>query len=124
LLADAGLAEALRAAVQRSPLAVRVDATQERYSAEVEAAVYFCCLEALQNASKHAPGSNVEIRVWQDDGLLRFEIADDGPGFDPSATSSGHGFQNMADRLGAIGGRVSWQSAPGTGTRVSGEVVA
>jgi signal transduction histidine kinase len=122
LLADAGLAEALRAAAQRSPNAVRVDSTRDRFPAEVEAAVYFCCLEALQNAAKHAPDADVEVRVWDDERVLRFEITDDGPGFDVRTATAGHGFQNMADRLGAIGGRVSWHGIPGRGTRVAGEV--
>jgi signal transduction histidine kinase len=122
LLADSGLAEALRAAAQRSPQRVRVDSTDERFAVDVEAAVYFCCLEALQNAAKHAPGARVEVRVWRDDGRLRFEVVDEGPGFDAGSTPSGHGFQNMADRVGAIGGRVHWLSAPGRGARVVGEV--
>jgi signal transduction histidine kinase len=122
LLADAGLAEALRAAAQRTPQDVRLDATSARFPAEIEAAVYFCCLEALQNATKHAPGADVDLRVWNDDGCLRFEVVDNGPGFDPRTIASGHGFQNMADRLGAIGGRVSWHGSPGRGTRVAGEV--
>jgi signal transduction histidine kinase len=78
----------------------------------------------LQNAAKHAPGAQVVVRLWQTDGLLHFEVADDGPGFDETQTRMGHGFQNMADRLGAIGGRVEWSSGPGLGTRVTGAVRA
>jgi signal transduction histidine kinase len=122
LLVDLGLSEALRAAAQRSPLPVAVDVAVGRFPSEVEAAVYFCCLEALQNAAKHAPEASVEVRLWENDATLHFEVADDGPGFDAGATRMGHGFQNMADRLGAIGGRVTWTSAPGRGTRVAGEV--
>jgi signal transduction histidine kinase len=88
----------------------------------VEAAIYFCCLEALQNAAKHAPGSHVDVRLWQADGTLLFEVSDDGPGFDPATAASGHGHVNMADRLGAFGGTVRWDSAPGQGTRISGAV--
>jgi signal transduction histidine kinase len=122
LLVDAGLPDALRAAAQRSPLDVRVDAVAGRHRADVEAAVYFCCLEALQNAAKHAPDATVQLRLWEEDGVLRFEISDDGPGFDRTSTAAGLGFHNMADRLGAIGGRVEWDAAPGRGTRVVGEV--
>lgn len=123
LLVDSGLPEALRAAAARSPLDVGVEtAGIGRYPGEIEAAVYFCCLEALQNAAKHAPGSHVTVSVREEtDGLL-FEVADDGPGFDPGARDRGHGFANMSDRLGAVGGRVRWDSAPGEGTRVSGTV--
>ena len=122
LLVDAGLGDALRAAARRSPLPVAVEVDVARHPTEVEAAIYFCCLEALQNAAKHAPTASVAVRVWDGPGVVRFEVADDGPGFDPAATRSGQGFQNMADRVGAIGGQVRWESVPGDGTRVVGEV--
>ena len=123
LLVDAGLGDALRAAGNRSPLdvTVEVEATG-RYGGEVEAAVYFCCLEALQNAAKHAPGSSVSVRVWEEAGGLLFEVADDGPGFDVAGATKGHGYTNMADRLGAIGGTVRWTSAPGEGSQVRGSL--
>jgi signal transduction histidine kinase len=123
LLADSGLGEALRAAANRSPLSVGVTADGiGRYGPEIEAAVYFCCLEALQNAGKHAPQSQVEVRVWEDSGGLLFSVVDDGPGFDPVAARGGHGFVNMADRLGAIGGTVRWLSEPGNGSQVRGSI--
>ena len=123
LLADSGLAEALRASGNRSPLAVTVTADGiGRYSPDIEAAVYFCCLEALQNAAKHAPQARVEVRVWEDSGGLLFSVSDDGPGFDAGRARGGHGFVNMADRLGAIGGTVRWESEPGHGARILGSV--
>jgi signal transduction histidine kinase len=123
LLADSGLGEALRAAAGRSPLAVTVTAGQiGRYTPEIEAAVYFCCLEALQNAAKHAQGARVEVRIWEDSGGLLFSVTDDGPGFEPARARQGHGFVNMADRLGAIGGTVRWQSAPGAGAQIYGSI--
>jgi signal transduction histidine kinase len=123
LLMDSGLPEALRAAANRSPLSVSVMAEGVgRHSSEIEAAVYFCCLEALQNASKHAPGAEVAVTVAQDGGELRFEVRDDGPGFDVAAARGGHGFTNLSDRLGAIGGTVEWQSAPGEGTTIAGTI--
>ncbi len=123
LLADSGLPEALRAAGRRSPLPVAVTAPEiGRYGLDVESAVYFCCLEALQNAAKHAAGASVEVRLWEESGGLLFSVADDGPGFDVALARSGHGYTNMADRLGAIGGTVRWDSAPGAGTTVSGSV--
>jgi signal transduction histidine kinase len=123
LLADSGLGEALSAAGRRSPLPVTVSAEGTgRYGLEIESAVYFCCLEALQNAAKHAPGAAVRVRVWEDSGGLLFSVSDDGPGFDPARIRDGHGYVNMADRLGAIGGTVRWESAPGAGTRVLGSV--
>ncbi len=123
LLADSGLGRALEAAASRSPLAVTVIAPSiRRYSADIEAAVYFCCLEALQNAAKHAPAAAVEVRVWEESGGLLFSVRDDGPGFDAAVSRPGHGYTNMADRLGAIGGTVRWLSDPGHGTTVQGSV--
>jgi signal transduction histidine kinase len=123
LLVDSGLGEALRAVAARSPLSVDVSCEGVgRYDGDVEAAIYFCCLEALQNAGKHAPDAHVEVRVWQDAGGLLFEVKDDGPGFDIALAKRGHGFVNMSDRLGAIGGSVRWESQPGVGTTISGSV--
>ncbi|HTS98163.1 MAG TPA: ATP-binding protein, partial [Streptosporangiaceae bacterium] len=124
LLADSGLAEALRATGRRSPLPVAVTAAGiGRYGLDVETAVYFCCLEALQNAGKHAgEGATVCVRVREDPGTLMFEVADDGAGFDAGSHGLGAGFLNMADRLGAFGGGLRVDSAPGRGTRVTGTV--
>jgi len=123
LLIDSGLTEALRASANRSPLSVGVEADGVgRYPTEVEAAIYFCCLEALQNAAKHAPGASVRIVLREADGLLSFSVADDGPGFDAALATRGHGFVNMSDRLGAIGGEVHWDSVPGEGTTIRGSV--
>ena len=64
----------------------------------------------------------VVIRLFEEDGVLRFEVADDGPGMDVAAKDNGQGFVNMSDRLGAIGGEVAWESSPGEGVRVKGSV--
>ncbi len=123
LLADNGLAEALRAAAGRAPIPVTVSADGiGRYSQGVETAVYFCCLEALQNAAKHAPEATVRLRLWEESGGLLFSVSDNGPGFDAARARSGHGFVNMSDRLGAIGGTVRWASQPGRGSTISGSV--
>jgi signal transduction histidine kinase len=123
LLVDGGIVQALRAAANRSPLAVDLVADGVgRYPSEVEAAVYFCCLEAFQNAAKHAPMANVELRLWEESGGLLFSVTDDGPGFDVDHARGGHGFTNMADRLGAIGGSVRWESERGAGASVHGTV--
>jgi signal transduction histidine kinase len=123
LLVDSGLVEALRAAANRSPLPVDISTEGiGRYPAETEAAVYFCCLEALQNAAKHAPEARVDLRLWEEAGGLLFTVADDGPGFDPDRAQKGHGYTNMADRLGAIGGTVRWESVIGKGSVVRGSV--
>jgi signal transduction histidine kinase len=124
LLMDRGLPEALQAAAARSPQPVTVAAGGVgRYRQDEEAAVYFCCLEALQNASKHAgEGASVAIEVAVDGDGLRFEVRDDGAGFDLTSGVRGQGFVNMADRLGAIGGTVEVWSAPGQGTRIAGRI--
>jgi len=123
LLVDSGLAEALRAVANRSPLEVDL-VTDDigRYGGDIEAALYFCCLEALQNAGKHAPEAHVTIHIWEESGGLLFEVSDDGPGFDVARATRGHGYINMMDRLGAIGGTVRWESAPGKGATIRGSV--
>jgi signal transduction histidine kinase len=122
LLADRGLSEALSAAALRSPVRTSVDTDGVgRYSHEIEAATYFCCLEAMQNAMKHAAGVkaiSVSIAVKED---LRFEVSDDGAGF-VDGEVSGSGLTNMRDRLAAVGGHLLIRTSPGQGTRISGTV--
>jgi signal transduction histidine kinase len=123
LLADEGLAAALDAHVRRSPVAVTVEAVGlTRYAPDVEAAVYFCCLEALQNIAKHAAATSAVVRLTETDGELCFAVEDDGVGFDPAATLRGSGLQNMADRLEALGGRIEVASSPRGGTTIAGRV--
>jgi signal transduction histidine kinase len=123
VLADFGLAAALRAQAARSPLPVEVDADGTgRYPLEIEAAVYFCCLEAVQNAVKHAHASQVVIRVRDQAGQLGFTVADDGQGADPAAARHGSGIQNMMDRMAALGGSLELCARPGGGTTVTGQL--
>jgi signal transduction histidine kinase len=125
LLADRGLAVALEAQALKSPVPTAVEATAvSRYPPEIEAAVYFCCLEALQNVAKYSGATSAQIRLSPMDGQLRFEVADDGQGFDVSATGYGTGLQGMADRLDALGGSLELSSQPGTGTVVAGRIPA
>jgi signal transduction histidine kinase len=125
LLVSGGLTHALPAAASRATLPATVECVDiDRFEPELEAAVYFCCVEAMQNASKHAgDGSKIAVRVWRDDGALRFTVADDGVGFDANGTAvKGHGFINMADRLGAMQGSLAVHSRIGEGTCIEGRV--
>jgi signal transduction histidine kinase len=124
VLRDDGLEAALREAARRAALPATVQAASlGRYPADVEAAVYFCCLEALQNACKHAgQRATVRVRLRAEPGALTFEVADDGAGFDEGSRGLGAGLANMADRIGAFGGRLRVDSAPGRGTRIGGAV--
>ena len=124
LLESDGLPGALQEAVGRAAIPTKLDCDGAgRYRPDLEAAVYFCCLEALQNAAKHAgPRARAIVRVAERERGLRFEVADDGHGFDPAGGSSGVGLQNMTDRIGALGGELRIESVPGEGTRVRGEV--
>jgi signal transduction histidine kinase len=126
LLMDRGLPEALQAAAGRASLPTTVTADGiDRYEQDVEAAVYFCILEALQNAGKHAgEAATVAVEVAATDDELRFSVVDDGAGFELADRVGGHGFVNMGDRLGAIGGTVEVSSALGQGTRISGRIPA
>jgi signal transduction histidine kinase len=125
LLADKGLQTALEAQARKSPVpvAIRSDGTG-RYTPEIEAAVYFSCLEALQNVAKYADASSVTVTLAQTDGSLAFEVRDDGHGFDATAASYGTGLQGIADRLAALGGEMQVSSEPGGGTTVAGRVPA
>ncbi|MCI0633057.1 MAG: sensor histidine kinase [Actinobacteria bacterium] len=125
LLADKGLATALEAQARRSPVPVSVDPDGVgRYAQEIESAVYFCTLEALNNVAKYADATAVRVTLTHEDGLLSFSVIDDGRGFDPASTGYGTGLQGMADRLEAIGGELRIESAPGRGTTVTGGVQA
>jgi signal transduction histidine kinase len=123
LLADEGLAAALQAQSRKSALPTTVESDGiDRYPQEAEAAVYFCALEALQNAAKYAQASRATVRLSAPDGVLAFAVEDDGVGFDIRVTRFGTGMQGMSDRLAALGGELRVTSTPGTGTRVEGEV--
>jgi signal transduction histidine kinase len=123
LLAAEGLPAALRAQAAKAVLPVVIEASNVgRYSEDVEATVYFCCLEALQNIVKYAGASSVCIDVSHDDGDLRFAIADDGAGFDEQATPRGAGMQNMADRVDSVEGTLTVSSSLGRGTTVKGRI--
>jgi signal transduction histidine kinase len=123
LLADKGLAAALGSQLRKSAVpATLLSDGVGRYPQEIEAAVYFSCLEALQNAAKYAAASSATVELHDDGAELGFIVSDDGLGFDPSSVVYGTGLQGITDRLGAIDGRLAVESAPGRGTVVTGHV--
>jgi signal transduction histidine kinase len=123
LLADRGLPAALEAQARKSPVPVRVSPDGvERYPQEVEASVYFCVLEALQNVAKYANASEVVVELRHRDDRLTFEVRDDGVGFDPATAPRGTGLQGMADRIEAVGGALDVRSARGRGTTVAASI--
>jgi signal transduction histidine kinase len=123
VLADKGLRAALEAQARKAAMPVTVNADGiERFGADVESAVYFSCLEALQNAAKYSDARTVSVRLTNGAGELRFEVRDDGRGFDPSTTGYGTGLTGIADRLAALGGELVVTSAPGDGCAVAGRV--
>jgi signal transduction histidine kinase len=123
LLLTGGLRDALPGVAAHAPVHVEVgEVTGDRFDRQIEAAVYFCCTEAVQNAAKHAGvGAHVTIEVRETSAGLSLTVHDDGPGFDAATVVAGHGLTNMADRLGALGGTLS-VSSDGTGTTVIGTV--
>jgi signal transduction histidine kinase len=123
LLTDRGLADALRSVLAESPLRTHlVTRRLTRQPPEVETAIYFTCVEAVQNASKHAEGATSVWVTLQQDRALRFEVSDDGRGFEPPIGGLEGGVRNMRDRMEAIGGWLTIDSAFGHGTRIRGVV--
>jgi signal transduction histidine kinase len=126
VLSTAGVGAALAAVARRSPLRVTIhDGWSGRHAEQVEATVYFCCVECLQNAAKHGgPDVRATVRLTERSGRVGFVVEDDGPGFDPSAVTGSSGLTNLLDRVSALGGTLEIDSAPGRGTRISGGIPA
>jgi len=124
ILNDRGIADAVRAAALRSPIPTTVEAESlADYPKEISTAVYFCCLEALQNVAKHARSATAaRIVLAERNSVLRFSISDDGPGFRSDHARLGAGMINMRDRLSVVGGELAVHSSPGTGTRIAGRI--
>lgn len=120
MLSEWGLTAALRSALEASAIPVQVDSTDvRRYSAEVEAAAYFCTLEAVQNAGKHSGAPVVRLCLRGEAGYLSILVEDDGDGFLQPANADGSGLVNIRDRVEAVGGSLTLRSSLGAGTRVS-----
>jgi signal transduction histidine kinase len=126
LLADEGLEAALREVARRSSVPLTVDLEDVgRLSEDCETAIYYCCLEALQNVAKHAgDDAAATLRLWRDRRAVRFSVSDDGVGYVPRPGTNGAGLTNMIDRMGAVGGTLTVRSKPGAGTMVHGGVAS
>jgi signal transduction histidine kinase len=123
LLASDGLEAALRAQIRRVTVPVDLQLDEiPRQPREVEGAIYFCCLEALQNVAKYAHATRVCLRLRTEDAVLAFRVEDNGKGFDPATVPYGSGLQNIRDRLEALGGSLEVTSVPGQGTTIQGRV--
>jgi len=124
VLENAGLVPALRDAAERIEIPTRFDVPDGgRCPPQVEATVYFCCLEALQNAARHAgDGARAKVTISEQDGTFVFEVSDDGIGFERSSLELGAGLQHVTDRVAALGGTLRIASTPGRGTRIRGTV--
>jgi signal transduction histidine kinase len=123
LLADKGLQAALESQARKATVPVTVDADGlGRYSQDIEAAVYFSVLEALQNVQKYAQASGAAVHLCERDRELQFSVIDDGNGFDAATTKKGSGLVNMADRIDSLGGAVAVDSTPGKGTELRGSL--
>ena len=124
LVGQQGVGPALRAAAAGAAIPVEIrDQGVRRHADALELAIYFCCLECLQNAVKHAgPGATVTITLGQDDSTVRFLVVDDGAGFEPDGVARGAGLTNLAERLAPLSGTLEIDARPGSGTRVSGRI--
>jgi signal transduction histidine kinase len=124
VLRERGVADAFRAFARAVPIPVRVvDDGVGRAASGVEAAIYYCSLEAIQNVVKHAgPDATVTLTLARPSGRIEFEISDDGTGFESSAPIAGFGLVSMHDRIAAVGGELSVDSSPGRGTTVLGRI--
>jgi signal transduction histidine kinase len=123
ILADSGLQVALEAHHGRLPLPVKLAVkNMRRYAPDVEAAAYFCILEALQNVVKHANASGATVTLEERDGRLFFSVCDDGRGLEPAAAAKGTGMQNMSDRLQALGGEFQVRLGEKGGAAVGGSL--
>jgi len=124
VLRELGLEGALASVAWRSAQPTRFAAENVgRYRPEIEATVYFCCLESLQNVARHAGAdARAEVRLWASNGDLCFAVEDDGVGFQPETTREGNGFENMRDRLAVFGGALWVEARRPHGTRILGSV--
>ena len=124
VLRERGLGDGVRSLARTAPIKIEVvDAGIGRCTPLVEATLYFCLVEAIQNATKHAgAGAHVTVTLRRLGDKVEFVVADDGVGFDPGEVSEGVGLRSMRDRIGAVGGELEISSTPASGTRIRAAV--
>ena len=115
-LAREGLAGAVEDLVVRLRIPGTVDVARDRFRPEIEANAYFVIAEALTNVVKHSGARQATVRVWAEDELLHVEVRDDGAG---GARPEGGGLRGLADRVDALGGRLTIDSPPAGGTCIA-----
>ncbi|SDG27786.1 sensor histidine kinase [Pseudonocardia oroxyli] len=120
LLESEGLRAALTARARQTNVSIEVRCGTERFPRDLEAAIYFCCSEALQNIAKHAAAAHGSILVRRERGKVCFEVHDDGRGFTPDTVNAGNGLNNMRDRLDVLSGDLTVRSTLGGGTTIAG----
>jgi signal transduction histidine kinase len=124
VLGDRGVGPAVREVARTAAMPIRIrDEWRGRGTEAIETTVCFCCLECLQNAAKHAGRqASATVRLFEDDRHVSFSVEDDGTGFDLGTVERGNGLTNLADRVAAVGGTLTIDSANGQGTRVTANI--
>jgi signal transduction histidine kinase len=121
ILTETGLAGAIQALAERSPVAATITAVPAgRYPAHIEATAYFVVSEALANVAKHATASSTRVTIRELAGRLMVEVSDDGTG--GARPDGGSGLRGLADRVAAAGGVLRIDSPPGSGTRLEADI--
>jgi signal transduction histidine kinase len=123
---ELGLARSLQRVARRSPILIAVDDdTGRTIDGSMEIALYFVCVEAIQDATKHGTdATRITVTLSDDGDDLVVSIEDDGPGFEPAAHRAARGLLNMSDRVGALGGELTIDAEPGRGTTVTARLPA
>jgi len=121
VLTETGLAGAIQALAERSPVATTITAVPDgRFPAAIEATAYFVVCEALANVAKHARAGGAQVTIQSRPGRLVVEVSDDGAG--GARAERGSGLRGLADRVASVGGVLRIDSPPGCGTRLEADI--
>jgi signal transduction histidine kinase len=121
VLTETGLAGAIQALAERSPVATTITAVPPgRFPAAIEATAYFVVSEALANVAKHALADSAQVTIRQLPGRLMVQVSDDGAG--GARPEGGSGLRGLADRVASVGGVLRVDSRPGCGTHLEADI--